>query len=499
MRGLILKDFYSIGKSGRVLLPMVRDRHDWCISRQRTWGVPIPIFYCKDCGKPIINDETIAKISAIFKEQGADAWWALEAKDLIPEGLTCECGGSEFTKETDIMDVWFDSGSSHAAVCETRPELHSPADIYLEGNDQYRGWFQSSLLTSVATRGRAPYKTVITHGFVIDENAKKMSKSKGNAISPLKVADKYGADILRLWVVASDYKSDIKISDNVLNQLSDGYKKIRNTCRYVLGNISDFDPKCDMVAFEDMTELDKWALYKLNRLVEKAQGAYDNFEYHTLYHAVHNFCVVEMSSFYMDILKDRLYAEKTNGVLRRSAQTAMYIVLDTLVRLLAPVISFTAEEIWAFMPHTEGHNEKSVFFNDMPIVNPAWDDAKLGEKWDEIASLRGDVLKALENARVDKLIGKSLEADVTIYAKGHLFELLTQMQNELPTIFITSGAFVKAFDEAPADSLEGEFVKVVVSKNEYKQCERCWIYSETVGQDHSHETLCKRCIDVIEQ
>jgi len=478
---------------------MVRDRHDWCISRQRTWGVPIPIFYCKDCGKPIINDETIAKISAIFKEQGADAWWALEAKDLIPEGLTCECGGSEFTKETDIMDVWFDSGSSHAAVCETRPELHSPADIYLEGNDQYRGWFQSSLLTSVATRGRAPYKTVITHGFVIDENAKKMSKSKGNAISPLKVADKYGADILRLWVVASDYKSDIKISDNVLNQLSDGYKKIRNTCRYVLGNISDFDPKCDMVAFEDMTELDKWALYKLNRLVEKAQGAYDNFEYHTLYHAVHNFCVVEMSSFYMDILKDRLYAEKTNGVLRRSAQTAMYIVLDTLVRLLAPVISFTAEEIWAFMPHTEGHNEKSVFFNDMPIVNPAWDDAKLGEKWDEIASLRGDVLKALENARVDKLIGKSLEADVTIYAKGHLFELLTQMQNELPTIFITSGAFVKAFDEAPADSLEGEFVKVVVSKNEYKQCERCWIYSETVGQDHSHETLCKRCIDVIEQ
>lgn len=478
---------------------MVRDRHDWCISRQRTWGVPIPIFYCKKCGKPIINDETIQKISDIFREKGADAWWGMDTKDLIPEGLTCECGGTEFTQEKDIMDVWFDSGSSHLAVCDQRPDLAWPADIYLEGNDQYRGWFQSSLLTSVATRGKAPYKKVITHGFVIDENAKKMSKSKGNAISPLKICDKMGADILRLWVVASDYKSDIKISDNVLNQLSDGYKKIRNTCRYILSNISDFDPNTDMVAYADMTELDKWALYKLNRLVEKAQTAYDNFEYHTLYHAAHNFCVLDMSSFYMDILKDRLYAEKTDGLLRRSAQSAMYIILDTLVRLLAPVISFTAEEIWTFMPHTKDHDEKSVFFNDMPAVVSEWEDKELADKWDEVATVRDDVLKALEAARVDKLIGKSLEADVTVYAKGHVLETLKAMKDVLATVFITSGALVKEDAEAPENAMAGEVVKVMVSKSTYQQCERCWIYSETVGQNHEHETLCKRCIDVIEK
>ncbi len=480
------------------IVNMVRDRHDWCISRQRTWGVPIPIFYCKDCGKPIINDETIQKISAVFREHGADAWWGMETKDLIPEGLTCECGCHEFTQEKDIMDVWFDSGSSHLAVCDQRPELKWPADIYLEGNDQYRGWFQSSLLTSVATRGEAPYKTVITHGFVIDENAQKMSKSKGNALSPLKICDKMGADILRLWVVASDYKSDIKISDNVLKQLTDGYKKIRNTCRYILSNISDFDPKTDMVAYGDMTELDKWALYKLNRLVEKAQSAYDNYEYHTLYHAAHNFCVLDMSSFYMDILKDRLYAEKADGVLRRSAQTALYIILDTLVRLLAPVISFTAEEIWTFMPHTADHDPKSVFFNDMPVVNTEWEDKALADKWDEIALVRNDVLKALETARVDKLIGKSLEADVTVYAKGHVLETLTAMKDVLATVFITSGACVKEESEASENAMSGEVVKVTVAKDSHKQCERCWIYSETVGQDPKHETLCKRCIDVIE-
>ena len=344
---------------------MVEDRSDWCISRQRTWGVPIPIFYCKECGKELINDETIAAVSKLFREQGPDKWWELEADEILPEGTTCTCGGKHFTKEKDIMDVWFDSGSSHAAVCAQRDDLVYPADLYLEGNDQYRGWFQSSLLTCIATNGEAPYKTVITHGMIQDGEGRKMSKSKGNSISPLEIVNQYGADVLRLWVVSAFYQTEYENVEGTLKQLFQGYRKIRNTARYILGNISDFDPNKDMVAYEEMEELDRWALMRVNDLVKKSLEAYEAYEYHVLYRGIHNFCVVDMSSFYLDIIKDRLYTEKADGRLRRSAQSAMYIILDKITRLLAPILAYTTEEIWSFMPHLAEHEKESILFNLM--------------------------------------------------------------------------------------------------------------------------------------
>ncbi|MBR6728892.1 MAG: isoleucine--tRNA ligase, partial [Clostridia bacterium] len=340
---------------------MVQDRSDWCISRQRTWGVPIPIFYCKDCGKELINAETIKAVSALFNEKGSNAWYQLPAEDILPAGTVCPaCGCAHFDKEKDIMDVWFDSGSSHTAVLEVKEGLHFPADLYLEGNDQYRGWFQSSLLTAIAARGEAPYKTVITHGMIVDESGAKMSKSKGNGISPQDIIKQFGADVLRLWVASADYKTDMHISENILKQLSEAYRKIRNTARYILGNIHDFNPDADMVAVSDMPEIDRFAMAKLDRLVEKVLESYRSYEFHSVFHAIHNFCVVDMSNFYLDVIKDRLYTEKADSLLRRSAQTVMYKILDALVRLLAPVLAFTSEEIWSFMPHSAQDNSEFV-------------------------------------------------------------------------------------------------------------------------------------------
>jgi len=477
---------------------MVRDRNDWCISRQRVWGVPIPIFYCKDCGKAIINDETIKIISDLFRVKGSDAWFAMDANEILPEGFSCECGGKEFTKEQDIMDVWFDSGSSHAAVLRTRDGLRAPADLYLEGNDQYRGWFQSSLLVSVANYGIAPFKTILTHGFVIDLEGKKMSKSSGNGIDPLEVIKSNGADILRMWVASSDYKSDIRISKDILSQLSEGYRKIRNTARYMIGNLYDFNPDCDMTAYSDMQELDKWALLKLNQLVGKVNAAYDKFEYHVLYHAIHNFCVVDMSNFYLDIIKDRLYTEKADSNIRRSAQTAMYIILDSIIRLMSPIIAFTAEEMWKFMPHSSKDNTQSVSFNDMPQANSQYNNSELENKYADLILLRSDVQKALEEARTAKVIGHSLGADVEVFASGKKYEFLKNSENLLQSIFIVSSAKVS----------EGEFeggydgpdygVKIKVSAAEGEKCERCWMYSATTGENHDHPTLCSRCASVIE-
>ncbi len=473
---------------------MVMDRSDWCISRQRTWGVPIPMFYCKECGKELINDETIKAVSKLFREQGPNKWWELDAADILPEGTACpECGAKEFTKEKDIMDVWFDSGSSHAAVCAERDDLVYPADMYLEGNDQYRGWFQSSLLTSIATNGIAPYKTVITHGMIQDGEGKKMSKSKGNAIMPAEIVNKFGADVLRLWVVSADYRTDMRMSQEALKQLSEGYRKIRNTARYILSNINDFDPNKDMVKYADMLEIDRWAMMKLNQLVEKSINAYEAYEFHSLYNATLNFCIVDMSNFYLDILKSRLYTEKPDSFERRSAQSAMYMILNAMVKLLAPVLAYTCEEIWKFMPHLADEDKESVMFSTMPEVNAEYNDAALEEKWNKIIDVRTDVNKALELARNEKIIGKSLDADVVVYAKGELLDLLKSMESELAEIFITSKAQVEESEKAQ-DAVDGDVVSVKVTADPHEKCGRCWVHSETVGTIEGFDGICADCV-----
>ena len=473
---------------------MVVDRSDWCISRQRTWGVPIPMFYCADCGKELINKDTVKAVADMFRKQGVGKWWDTDASEILPAGTACECGCTKFTKEKDIMDVWFDSGSSHAAVCEDKEDMTYPPDMYLEGNDQYRGWFQSSLLTSVATTGKAPYNTVITHGMIQDGEGKKMSKSKGNSIAPQEIVDQYGADVLRLWVISADYRTDMRMSKDALKQLSEGYRKIRNTARYILSNINDFNPDKDMVKYEDMTELDKWALMKLNQLIEKTVAAYENFEFHTIYGVMLNFCIVEMSNFYLDVLKSRLYTEKPTAQVRRSAQSAMFIILNAMVKLLAPVLAFTCEEIWKYMPHFESDDTVSVMLNEMPKVNDAWNNAELEDKWNKIIDVRNDVNKALEPARNEKLIGKSLDADVTVYAKGEILDLLKSIdEKELAEIFITSKAYVKDGD-APDAAVSGDVSKVLVEVDKNEKCGRCWIHSETVGTIAGFDGICADCV-----
>ncbi len=472
---------------------MVLDRNDWCISRQRTWGVPIPIFYCKDCGKEIVNDETIKAVAKLFREQGPDKWWELDANEIVPKGLKCTCGCGEFTKEKDIMDVWFDSGSSHQAVCEAREDLSWPADIYLEGNDQYRGWFQSSLLTSIAVTGKAPYKTVITHGMIQDGEGRKMSKSKGNVIMPEEIVNQYGADVLRLWVVSADYKTDMRMSQDSLKQLSEGYRKIRNTARYILSNINDFDPNSDMLAYDELLEIDKWALMKLNDVVKRSIKSYEDYEFHTFYSGILNFCIVDMSNIYLDILKSRLYTEKPDSKERRSAQSAMFIILDSLVKLLAPVLAFTAEEIWAFMPHFAGDDKASVMLNRMPSAKAEYDNAGLVEKWDKLIAVRNDVNRALEPARNDKVIGKSLDAEVTVYAESEMYDFLKENEGDLAEIFITSKASVDKLENAK-DAFAGDTVKVFVKASEYEKCGRCWVRSETVGKVSGYPGICADCV-----
>ena len=477
---------------------MVADRHDWCISRQRTWGVPIPVFYCEDCGEHLINDATMENLTNIVEKEGCDAWWAHSAEELLPAGTKCpKCGGTHFRKETDIMDVWFDSGSTHRAVAGKRPELAWPVDMYLEGSDQHRGWFQSSLLTSVATMGKAPYKSVLTHGYVVDGEGRKMSKSVGNVIVPQDVIDQYGADIIRLWTASSDYKADIRISPKILKQMSDVYRKIRNTIRYLLGNLADFDYAKDKVAYKDMLELDRWALMHLQLLKKEVTAAYDSYDFHVLYHAIHNFCTVEMSAFYLDILKDRLYAEKADGVERRSAQTAMYEILMDLVVMLAPVLSFTMEEVWQFMKKPEGA-PITVQMMPWPEVKKEYLDEALEKKWDDFITIRGEVTKVLEMARRDKKIGNSLEAAVELYASGEALTILKAVEKDLPDLLIVSQATIN--DSGKGDTAtEREDLSITVKTASGHKCERCWKYSDTVGEDAEHATLCSRCAHVLKE
>ena len=467
---------------------MVEERNDWCISRQRTWGVPIPIFYCEDCGKEYVTEESLAKVQEIVRQKGTNAWFDMPAEELLPDGAKCSCGCTKFRKETDIMDVWFDSGSTHVSALEERG-LPS-ANLYLEGSDQYRGWFQSSLLTSVATRGKAPYKEVVTHGYTVDEQGRKMSKSLGNGIDPWDVINESGADILRLWVLSSDYTSDISISKGILKQVSEVYRKIRNTARYILGNTSDFDVN-KKVDYKDLEEIDKWALTRLNNLIRTCTKAYDNYEFNRAYQAINQFCVVDMSNFYLDIIKDRLYTYKKDSVERRAAQTAMYEILHALVRILAPMTSFTAEEIWSFMPHEDGESIESVMLTSWPKANSEYDNKELEEKWDRIIELKEEVAKKLELARADKTIGHSLNAKVTIHADGEKYDFLKSVEGELLQVFIVSALEIVKDSKKDEDSNLGIAVEITVAEGE--KCERCWMYSTTVGQDKENPTICHRC------
>lgn len=475
---------------------MVVDRNDWCISRQRIWGVPIPVFYCTSCGKYHVDDASISAVAALFQKEGSDGWYLHEADEILPKGTRCaQCGGEKYRKETDIMDVWFDSGSSHASVLTPENGLAWPCDLYIEGADQYRGWFQSSLLTAVATTGKAPYKACCSCGWVVDGEGRKMSKSLSNGTAPEKIIEEYGADILRLWVASSDYHSDVRISFEYLKQLSDGYRKVRNTARYILGNLSDFTPDTDSVKFEDMLEIDQWAVAITNQLVGEVRAAYEALDFHIVWHAIHNFCAGDMSSFYLDVLKDRLYTEKTNGKERRSAQTAIYEVLRTLTLLLSPILSFTAEEIWQYIPESKDYNKASVMLNDIPEVKELVPQAFLA-RWATIHAVRDDVNKALELARAAKTIGKSLEAAVTLHCGGEEYACMKMMQKDLPMLFIVSQVeLVEGGTGETPGVLEG--VSVTVRVADGGKCERCWMFSDEVGKNSQHPTLCARCASVL--
>ncbi len=471
---------------------MVRERSDWCISRQRLWGVPIPIFYCEECGKPVIDGEFIRCVSELFRREGSNGWYTHEADEILPEGASCpHCGGHHFRKESDIMDVWFDSGSTHTAVLKDRPELTYPADLYMEGADQYRGWFQSSLLTAVACDGTAPYKAVLTHGWVVDGEGKAMHKSLGNAIAPDEVIKDYGAEILRLWVASLDYRVDVRLSKDILKQLSEAYRKVRNTARYILGNLHDFDPNTDCVADDRLMEIDRWALMRLEQVVAEVREAYENYEFHDAFYAIHHYCVVDLSNFYLDVLKDRLYVEAADGEKRRAAQTAIYRILNAITRLLSPILAFTTEEIWSFMPHTAEDDTRSVLLNEMPTAQPVAD-AEFEARWAHIHAIRDDVQKALENARNAKVIGSSLEAKVALYCSAELLPFVKAAEEMLPTVLIVSQ--VSVCGEGAGDFTgDVEGLSVSVAHADGGKCCRCWSYSESVSDEGEHAGLCARC------
>ncbi len=478
---------------------MIAERRDWCISRQRIWGVPIPIFYCEECGQELITAESIAEVAKLFAKEGSDGWFAHEAAEILPAGTKCgKCGGTRFRKESDIMDVWFDSGSSHTAVLEQRPELSFPADLYLEGSDQHRGWFQSSLLTAVATRGQTPYKAVLTHGYTVDAEGKKMSKSLGNVIAPEKVIKQYGADVLRLWVSSADYKNDIRISDEILKQMSEVYRRIRNTCRFMLGNLGDFNSETDAVPYEELTELDRWALLELAQLIRKVTEAYESYDFHLLFHALHNFCALEMSSFYLDVAKDRLYVDSAASRSRRAVQTVLFQVLQALVKLMAPVLVHTAEEIWQHLP-ASCREVESVHLAKWPEVEEKYLDEQLAARFQRMLSLRSDISKALELARAQKFIGSSLEAEVAVYGPE---AALSRIASDFPQEYMMDLTIVSALQwkigqepEAGALTMASETlcgVTIVVNKAQGHKCERCWKYTPQEG-------LCQRCRKVLEE
>ncbi len=477
---------------------MVENRPDWCVSRQRAWGVPITIFTCTACEDPLVSKEVFDHVIELTEKNGADFWFEKEVEEILPPGATCAgCGGTAFKKEMDILDVWFDSGVSHAAVLEAGKDQSWPADLYLEGSDQHRGWFHSSLLESVGTRGKAPYRTVLTHGYVVDGKGKKMAKSQGNVIAPQKIIDQYGAEILRLWVASENYREDIRVSNEILKRLTEAYRKIRNTFRFLLGNLHDFDPQKDLVPPQDLEELDQYILTRFKVMTDRVLKAYDNFEFHVFYHTFYNFCVVDLSAFYLDIIKDRLYTYPRQSRGRRSGQTALHHLLTGMTRLMAPILSFTAEEVWSYMPansrdvdsvHLSGFAEEVVI--DFPQDKM--------QKWEQITRLRGEVSRALEAKRRDKVIGHSLDAKVTLQLPPDLLNMFAGKEEELQFIFIVSAIELTesladgATDAVVAENMEG--VKVLVAPAPGNKCERCWNYF--VGSDTGGDSanVCPRCV-----
>jgi isoleucyl-tRNA synthetase len=477
---------------------MIANRPDWCISRQRSWGVPIIMFFCNECNHLVISQEIIDHVASMVEKSGVDVWFTETEKDLMPSGTCCpECGADRFTKETDILDVWFDSGVSYAAVMEKRDYLDSLSDLYLEGSDQHRGWFHSSLLCSVGTRGEAPYKGVLTHGFVVDGSGRAMHKSEGNVISPEEIIKEYGAEILRLWVAGEDYRDNIRLSKEILKRLTEAYRRIRNTCRYLLGNLNDFDPETDSIKYQQMEELDRWVLSRLQELNERVLKAYEDFEFHLVYHSLHNFCVLDLSAFYLDIIKDRLYTSPPQSLARRSAQTAMNEILESLVRLMAPVLSFTSDEIWQ---HMKGKEHSSSVHTELFVpVNTTYKDPELAGRWEDIIALRKEITKALELARKDKKLGHPLDASVTVGLSPDLMEKIAPYREQLRSIFIVSSVDIKDMDQLEK-SLESETLpglRVKVSPSTDPKCERCWVHDPTVGNDTSRPTICKRCIQAL--
>lgn len=485
------------------IFSMVENRPDWCLSRQRSWGVPLTVLSCEHCEEIVKDEKVVAKIDELFRKEGADAWFNHEAADFLPPGTNCsKCGSTSFVKEQDILDVWFDSGVSHAAVCEIREELASPADLYLEGSDQHRGWFQSSLLASTGTRGRAPYKGVLTHGYVVDGQGKKMSKSVGNVVVPSEVIEKYGAEILRLWVASEDYQDDIKVSDEILRQVSDSYRKIRNTIRFFLGNLSDFDVEQDRVEISKMAEIDRWALAKFDQLREEVTQAYSRYEFHSIYQRLNYFCGTTMSSLYLDVLKDRLYASGTDSLQRRAAQTVLFAIGDGLLRLMSPILSFTAEEAYDKL---HGRKEgdallESVFFKEFPQKIKHQCDEEMLRKWDLLLKIRSEITKSLEVARREKVIGHPLEAEVLLGAEDELAGFLEREWQTIKEISIVSELSPLSDEEAQGlQSVSEELgIRVRVRPASGEKCERCWIRSTSVGENQDHPTICRRCVDVVQ-
>jgi len=466
---------------------MLMNRPDWCLSRQRYWGVAIPVLYCANCKHAILDQTIIENVAKLISIRGSDAWFEVDIGEIIPDKFACpKCGKTSFEKEKDIIDVWFDSGVSHEAVLKKRENLSWPADLYLEGSDQHRGWFQTSLLTSMGLNDKSCYRSVLTHGFVMDGEGKKMSKSIGNVIDPQDVTAKYGADILRLWVCSSDYRNDIRISDDILRQIVESYRRIRNTIRFILGNISDFNPDRDRIKHGELTEIDQWMYSKLQELVKSVGDAYEKFAFNKAYVLLCNFCTNELSSFYLDVLKDRLYTAKMDSPERRSSQTVLYDIIDSIARLMCPILAFTSEEIWKHIPG----KKDSVFLAEFP--SPGKIDESLDQKWQKILSIREKVLKIIEEAREDKLVGNSLEAEVTISCTKETAAFLETFEETLSLIFIVSKVNIAQFS---ADSKEE--LKIVVKRASGEKCVRCWNWSESVGKNKQHPELCSRCVEVM--
>jgi isoleucyl-tRNA synthetase len=472
---------------------MVGGKPDWCLSRQRTWGVALPVFYCEGCAEPIVTPETVGRVKELVEASDADVWFEKTATELLPEGFKCPgCGSTEFRKEEDVLDVWFDSGSTCRAVLERREELRYPADVYLEGNDQHRGWFNSSLTIGVATKGEAPYRQVVTHGMTVDDKGKKLSKSKGNFTHPLKMADQHGADVLRLASASYDYFADMRLGDEALKGVSESYRRLRNTFRFLLGNLNDFQPAQHAVPYEHMGEMDRWILHRLNELTAFAVSTFDRYEFHPVVTQLNNFFSVDLSSFYLDVLKDRLYIGATNSPERRSAQTALWHLAHTLTRLVAFILVHTSEEIWGYLRQMDPTLPESVHLAQFPEPRPEWNAPELAERWAALSDVRDEVNKALETAKNEKRIGQPREAEVDLRADGNLYPLLDRYRNELAGVFIVSAVEL-------SQGQEGEALAVSVQPANGEKCARCWLVKPTVGSDEQFPDLCDSCADIVRE